>query len=92
MMCMQRKDAIGVDGQLCEEKQINKKEIEFAVFCIENLANALGRNGKEMYELLTVKSDIIEDYIIENYAVLHTQGKEYIVEDIIRYMEDVGVL
>lgn len=92
MKCMGNKVAIGVDESLCIEKQTHKKEIEFAVFCIENLANALEKSGKETYELLTAKSDIVEDYIIENYAILHTQGKEYIVEDIMRHMKDMGVL
>ncbi len=77
---------------MCVEKQTNKKEIEFAVFCIENLADTLGKNGREMYGLLTAKPDVIEEYIIKNYEILHTQGKEYIVEDIIRYMEEMGVL
>ncbi len=92
MKCIASKVAIGGDSQLCIEKQHYKEEIEFAVFCIENLAIALGKSGRETYELLTAKSDIIEDYIIGNYAILHTQGKEYIVEDIMRHMKTMEVL
>ena len=39
----------------------------------------------------TEKSDILNDYIIPEYEILHTQGKEYIVDDIIEVMEERGV-
>ena len=37
-------------------------------------------------------SDILDGYIIKGYNVLHTFGKEYLMEDIISYMEEKGVL
>lgn len=37
------------------------------------------------------KSDILYKYIVPNYEILHTQGKEYIVEDIIAVMKEEGV-
>ena len=40
----------------------------------------------------TEKSDILNDYIIPEYEILHTQGKEYIVDDIIEVMKERGVL
>jgi hypothetical protein len=67
------------------------KELEFAVFCIENTADELGLSGAELYRLLTEKSSILDDYIIPCYDVLHTQGKEYIVDDIIGYMREKGL-
>ncbi len=69
----------------------NADELEFAIFCIENIAIQLGKYGEEIYQALTEKSDILYSYIIPNYEVLHTQGKEYIVEDIIGFMEERGV-
>ena len=59
-----------------------RKELEFAVFCIENTAASLRLKGDEVYRLLTEKSDILDDYIIPCFDALHTQGKEYIVNDI----------
>ena len=44
----------------------------------------------KVYEALA-KSELLNGYIIPEYEVLHTQGKEYIVEDIIRLMEERGV-
>ena len=59
------------------------RELEFAIFCIENIAAKLGVSAEKVYDALTEKSDILNDYIIPEYEILHTQGKEYIVDDII---------
>ncbi len=69
----------------------NADELEFAVFCIENVAQKLEMNPAEVYQALAEKSDILNGYIIPSYEILHTQSKEYIVEDIISLMEERGV-
>lgn len=74
------------------KNEINSKELEFSIFCIENIAEKLGISGQEVYELLTKKSNILDEYIIANYDILHTQSKEYIVNDIIEYMKECGVI
>ena len=66
-------------------------ELEFAIFCIENVALKLGKNAEEVYQALTEKSNILNSYIIPEYEVLHTQGKDYIVNDIISLMEERGI-
>lgn len=68
------------------------RELEFAIFCIENIAAKLGASAEKVYDALTEKSDILNDYIIPEYEILHTQGKEYIVDDIIEVMKERGVL
>ena len=68
------------------------RELEFAIFCIENIAAKLGVSAEKVYDALTEKSDILNDYIIQEYEILHTQGKEYIVDDIIEVMKERGVL
>ena len=68
------------------------RELECAIFCIENIAAKLGVSAEKVYDALTEKSDILNDYIIPEYEVLHTQGKEYIVDDIIEVMKERGVL
>ena len=67
------------------------RELEFAIFCIENIAAKLGVSAEKVYDALTEKSDILNDYIIPEYEILHTQGKEYIVDDIIEVMKERGV-
>ena len=68
------------------------RELEFAIFCIENIAAKLGVSAEKVYDALTEKSDILNEYIIPEYEILHTQGKEYIVDDIIEVMKERGVL
>lgn len=68
-----------------------EKELDFAIFCIENIAIHLGVEAERVYEALTVKSDILNGYIVPCYEALHTQGKEYIVEDIVGLMKERGV-
>ena len=67
------------------------KALEFAVFCIENVAKELEVDGTAAYDMLAVQTDILQNYIIPCYDVLHTQGKEYIVNDLIDMLKAKGV-
>lgn len=70
----------------------DSKELEFAIFCIENVADFLGRDAREVYKLLTEESNILNSYIVPEYEMLHTQSKEYIVNDIVEFMKESGVI
>ncbi len=72
--------------------RVSDKQLEFSIFCIENVASRLGCSGAVVYQLLTSKPNILDEYIIPNYEMLHTQDKEYIVNDIIDYMRECEVL
>lgn len=74
-----------------KQKIRNADELEFAVFCVENVAIKTGKNPEEIYDLLTKKTDILGQYIIPEYDVLHTQSKEYIVEEILDVMRERGI-
>lgn len=65
-------------------------EIEFAIFCIENVAAKLNRDAAVTYDILKT-SGILYEYILPCYDVLHTQGKDYIINDIIELMKRKGV-
>ncbi len=69
----------------------NSKELEFAIFCIESVAEKLNVDAQKVYAAIADKSDILSEYVIPEYETLHTQGKEYIVEDIIELMKERGV-
>lgn len=69
----------------------NAKELEFAIFCVENVAAKLGVRAEDVYKAFTDKSDILNGYIVPGYEALHTQSKEYIVDDIIELMQERGV-
>jgi hypothetical protein len=70
---------------------MNKDQLDFAVFCVENVAERLGIEGEKVYKLLASDSRLLDDYIIPGYDSLHTQGKDYIVNDIIAYMREKGL-
>jgi len=72
--------------------EMGKKELGFAVFCVENIAEYLGISGADAYVLLTDGGNILDNYIIQYYDTLHTQGREYITNDIIECMKKEGVL
>ena len=44
-----------------------------------------------VYKILNT-TGILDNYIIRCYDVLHTQGKEYLVEDITEFVRKKGVL
>ena len=69
----------------------NSRELEFVVFCIENVAKELGVNAERVYQALTEESNILNVYIIPEYGILHTQSREYIVRDILDVMKERGV-
>ena len=48
--------------------------------------------GNVVYDLLAEKSNILSNYIVPSYDVLHTQSKQYIVDDIVSLMREEGVI
>ena len=73
------------------DRMLDRDKLEFVLFCIEYVAAELKTDGRTIYDAFTEKSDILYDYIIPCYDVLHTQGKEYIVDDLISRMNAEGV-
>ena len=65
--------------------------LEYVLFCIQRIALKLGKDGREVYQILTEDSDILNSYIVPSYDVLHTQGKDYIIEDILDVMKKRGL-
>ncbi len=65
-------------------------QLEFAAFCIENIAIRLGVNAGRVYRALE-DSHILHGYIVPEYDALHTQSKDYIVDDILMVMKERGV-
>ena len=75
-----------MDKMMC-----GRRELEFAIFCIENVASRLHVDAQNVYVALSEQTNILNDYIIPEYEVLHTQSKDYIVDDIIDVMHERGV-
>ncbi|MCI5764814.1 DUF3791 domain-containing protein [Actinobacillus porcinus] len=65
----------------------HQRELEFALFCIDFVAKELNIPAKLVYQKLA-ESGLLQDYIIANYEMLHTLGKDYLVSDIIGLMRE----
>ena len=69
---------------------LEKKELTFVVFILHALGQHRNMTTPEVYEILNT-TGILDDYIIKCYNVLHTLGKEYLVEDIIELVREKGI-
>ena len=69
----------------------NADELEFVIFCIENLALRLKTDAEHIYTALAESSSFLYDYIVAHYGVLHTQDKEYIINDILEAMDQCRI-
>jgi len=65
---------------VCMEGKMEKKINDFVVFCLECYKAKNGLNGKDAYVLFE-KYGIL-DYLREGYEMLHTQGKDWLMNDI----------
>ena len=81
--------ALKVSGAPVDEAGgMGEAELEFALFCIESTAEHT--DPIAVYDAL-VKSKVLSGYIVPCFDALHTQGKEYIVRDILDALHERGV-
>ena len=66
---------------------LEKKELTFVIFILHALGQHWNMTTPEVYEILNT-TGILDDYIIKCYDVLHTLGKEYLVEDITEFVRE----
>lgn len=64
---------------------LNQRATEFAVYCIENTAARLGCSGRDVF-LELQRTGGIADFLYPSYPALHTQGKDYIVDEVLEYI------
>ena len=53
-----------MDKMMC-----GSRELEFAIFCIENVASRLHVDAQNVYVALSEQTNILNDYIIPEYEV-----------------------
>lgn len=80
-------EALYEEFEICRNR--NRKDVpnevfEFYTYCLENYAVHKHLNGMRAW--LTFKESGADEYIIDNYDLLHTQGLEYILDDVQRYI------
>ena len=66
-----------------------ENELEFSTFIFYSLSDSWNTSPADVYKILS-SSRILDGYIIEAYDVLHTLGKEYLVEDITDLVNNRG--
>lgn len=76
---------------MLKNDRMNFEELNFVTYCVDNLSRRLNWSAAKVYDKLRT-SGILSSYIISSYDVLHTFSKEYIMQDIIDYMQEKGVL
>ena len=69
---------------------LKKKKLTFVVFVLHALGQHWNMTTPEVYDILN-STGILDDYIIKCYDVLHTLGKEYLVEDITEFVREKGI-
>ena len=67
-----------------QRRDVSKDVFEFYTYCLENYATRKEISGMRAW--LLFKESGADGYIIDNYDLLHTQGLEYILDDIQRYV------
>ena len=76
---------------LCESGAIvNKESFSFVVYMIHACANKWGMLPSKVYQILQ-SAECIDRYLVPYYDILHTQGMDYIVNDIEEYLEVRGI-
>ena len=66
-------------------RNVIKEVFEFYTYCLENFAVRKRISGMQAWVIF--KETGADDYIIDNYDLLHTQGIEYILDDIKRFID-----
>ena len=66
-------------------------QLDFVTYCVGNLADRLNMSASKVYKMLR-STDILNGYMIPCYDVLHTFGKEYIMDDLINSLKKRGAL
>jgi len=64
---------------------VDKESFAFVIYMIYACGNRWHKAPSDVYKLLH-NSGCIDNYLVPHYDVLHTQGTEYIVEDIREYL------
>ena len=68
-----------------EDRPVTREEFEFYTYCLEKYAQAKGLTGLQAIALL--KRFGADDYLIDHYDLLHTQGTGYVMDEIDRYIQ-----
>ena len=67
-----------------QNRDVSKEAFDFYTYCLENYAIRKHISGMRAWVIF--KESGADKYILDNYDLLHTQGLEYVLDDIQRFM------
>lgn len=67
---------------------MDKKINDFVIFCLECYKMKEKLSGKEAFKIFDEYK--VFDYLISGYDMLHTQGREWLMDDIDKYLSIRG--
>ena len=68
-----------------QRRDVPKEVFEFYTYCLEKYALTKGLTGLQALALL--KRYGADDYLIDHYDLLHTQGTGYVIDEIDRFIQ-----
>jgi hypothetical protein len=68
-----------------EARSVTHEEFEFYTYCLEKYAIEHKISGMKAW--VEFKESGADDFLVDNYDLLHTQGIDYVLEDIHRLIE-----
>lgn len=68
-----------------ESRSITHEEFEFYTYILEKYALAKGKTGLQILALF--KRYGVDDFLIDHYDLLHTQGTGYVIDEIDRFIQ-----
>ena len=82
-----------IGGSVYNDRWKNQKFQWTGICCILywKCCSKAGVDAERVYQAFTEKSDILNGYIVLEYEVLHTQSREYIVDDLLDVMKEKEV-
>lgn len=66
-------------------RKVSTEVSEFYIYSLEKYAQAKGLTG--LQALAQIKRYGVEEYLIDHYDLLHTQGTGYVIDEIDRFIQ-----
>ena len=73
------------DARKTYQNTVTTEEFEFYTYCLEKYALAKGLTGLQALALF--KRYKADDFLVEHYNLLHTQGTGYVLDEIDRFIQ-----
>ena len=67
-----------------QRRDVPKEAFEFYTYCLENYAIRRGISGMQAW--VCFKETGADDFVVNNFDLLHTQGMDYILDEIQRFI------